>query len=133
MKTYYVEPLSAGTNAAIAALLEQKVAVSECRNRICADGREHSVWDISADNYAVLKNSAARLKLHFRTWTEQAEGERDMLLETIDGNIMVSGSEESFRRPIPLRSNGVKGSISDYLHRNDAVIRDFIHDHYRRA
>lgn len=133
MKTYYVEPLGAGTNAAIAALLEQKAVASECRSRICADGREHSVWDISADNYAVLKNSAARLKLHFRTWTELAEGERVMLLETIEGNITVSGAKESSRRPIPFRSNGIKGSISDYLHRNDAVIRDFIHDHYKRA
>jgi hypothetical protein len=97
--TYYVEPLSRSspndgnldnhTNLAVARFLEQQAVVSECYSLMCADGKLHSVWKISADQYVFLKKNASKAILCFRTWVKLIEGEKPSLLETIEGSTVI--------------------------------------------
>ena len=96
---YHVEPLSSHTNAVIIAFLEQKAIDPESQSLLCADREEHLVWNVSADDYDFLKGSAGKSNLYFRVWVKIIEGERPMLFETVEGNVVVSAVDESLRSP----------------------------------
>ena len=89
-KVYHVESLDSHTNGVIAKFFEQKAVVSECHSLKCADGREHSTWEFSGDDYAILRKSASDAGLCFRTWVELLLGEKPVVFETVEGSTVVS-------------------------------------------
>jgi hypothetical protein len=96
---YYVEPLNSHTNAVVIAFLEQKAVDPESQSLLCADCKEHLVWNFPANDYEILKESAGESVLYFRSWVEIIKGEKPMLFETVEGNVVVSAVDDSLKSP----------------------------------